>query len=67
MEYNTNMKITQAIMKKTYEDAIDNSIDKIKKMQSNGLTDEGDILLLDTCLKYIIFMSDVRNETEKEE
>lgn len=61
------MKITQAIMKKTYEDAIDNSIDKIKKMQSNGLTDEGDILLLDTCLKYIIFMSDVRNETEKEE
>lgn len=56
------MKITQEVMKQTYEKTIDNSIEQIKKMQSNGLTDEGDILLLDTCLKYVIFMSDVRSE-----
>ena len=56
------MKITQEIMKHTYENTVDNSIDRIKHMQSNGLTAESDILLLDTCLKYIIFMSDLRNE-----
>ena len=56
------MKITEEIMKQTYEETIDNNIERIKHMQQNGLTDENDILLLDTCLKYVIFMSDVRSK-----
>ncbi len=56
------MKITELVMKTTYEETIDNSIDRIEHMQSNGLSDENDILLLDTCLKYVIFMSKIRNK-----
>jgi hypothetical protein len=60
------MKITEQIMKTTYEKTIDNSIDDIKRIQSDGLTEENDILLLDACLKYVIFMSDVRNKEQKQ-
>ena len=55
------MKITEQIMKQTYEETIDKNVDRIVDMQANGLTDENDILLLDTCLKYVIFMSKVRS------
>ena len=60
------MKITEEIMKQTYEKTIDNHIEDIKRMQSEGLVDETDLMLLDTCLKYTIFMSELRN-SEKEE
>ena len=58
------MKITEEIMKKTYEDTIDKNIDRIKEMRAKGLTEDGDILLLDACLKYVIFMSDSRSEKQ---
>jgi len=56
------MEKIQEKMKKTYETTIDNNIDKLKDMHQNGLTEEDDILLLDTCLKYVIFMSEIRNK-----
>lgn len=56
------MNIPQAIMKQTYEDIIDKNIDTIQKIQSNGLSEEKDILLLNTCLKYVILMSEIRDE-----
>lgn len=56
------MKITEQIMKTTYEDTIDNNIEKVKHIQANGLSEETDILILDTCLKYIILMSECRNK-----
>jgi len=56
------MKITQAVMKQTYEDIIDKNIDTIQKIQSNGLSEKKDILLLDACLKYVILMSEIRDE-----
>jgi len=55
------MKITEQIMKQTYEKTIDNNIEQIKNMQKNGPTNETDILLLDTCLRYVILMNDIRS------
>ena len=58
------MKITQKIMQQTYEDTIDKHIERIKHIRANGLTEDTDILLLDTCLKYIILMSESRSEEQ---
>lgn len=56
------MKVTQKIMQDTYEKLIDSHIERIKSMSSEGLTEKNDIMLLDTCLKYVILMSNMRTE-----
>lgn len=56
------MNITEHIMKQTYEETIDKHIEQITKMQKDGLKEESDILLLDTCLKCIIVTSNIRSK-----
>ena len=54
------MEMTQEKMRKTYEEVIDNNIEQIKTMQKKGLSTDEDLLLVDTCIKYAIFMSETR-------
>jgi len=52
-------------MKKTYEETIDGNIEELRRIQSQGLTGDDDLLLIDTCLKYVIFTSEMRTEDKQ--
>ena len=47
-------------MKQTYDETIDKQIENIKRIQSEGLTQEDDMSLLDLCLKSVILESEIR-------
>ena len=56
------MKITQAVLKQSQEDAIDKNIDRIRHIKENGITKETDALILNLCLENAILMSEIRTQ-----
>ena len=57
------MRITQKIQKDTLEPTLDSNIDRIRHIRDNGITEAMDALLIDSCLQYVILMSEIRTKS----